>query len=70
MKYLKSINEEVAVGQIVYVVTNVENGWDCVSGVYIDLKDAVEKCDGEYEVGLPAYSYDVYPYVIHEKTLK
>lgn len=69
MKYLKSINEEVAVGQVVYVVTNVEDGWDCVRGVYTNLRDAVERCNGEYEEGLEAYAYDVHPYVIHDKTL-
>lgn len=29
---------------IVYVVTNVEMGWDCVCGVYEKLDDAYRSC--------------------------
>lgn len=33
----------------VYVLTNLESGWDCVSGVYKDYKDALRyigDCEG------------------------
>lgn len=59
----------------VYVVTNVEMGWDCVCGVYTDKVDAIRRCFGDNEADL---SYEEMEslinncdtsYVVHYKTL-
>lgn len=31
-------------GGMVYIVTNVEYGWDCVCGVFVDLDEAYIRC--------------------------
>lgn len=55
----------------VYVVTDPQEGWDCVRGVYTNLKAAVERCGGEYIEGQEYYSYDFNSeYVIFERDLK
>ena len=62
---------------IVYVLTNIESGWDCVSGVYADRDDAlrhigesedfsdfsIDQLNSLYETGDTQF-------VIHEKVLK
>lgn len=30
--------------KIVYVITNVESGWDCVRGVFYQKQDAINFC--------------------------
>lgn len=43
----------------VIVVTDVEAGWDCVSGVFLSLKDAVENWGLQFIEGKYPHTYDV-----------
>lgn len=55
----------------VYVVTNLESGWDCVRDVYIRKDDAIEYC-AEREDKTPEEwekDQDRSRFVIHTKTL-
>lgn len=61
----------------VYVLTNLESGWDCVVGVYADRDDAL-RFIGEYESFSDfsisqldsLYNTGDTQFVIHEKVLK
>lgn len=61
---------------IVYVLTNLESGWDCVSGVFADRNDALryigqyESCSN-YSISMLDSLYETgdTQFVIHEKVL-
>ena len=61
---------------IVYVLTNLESGWDCVSGVYSVQEDALRYIGSFYEENLSLaqlealYETGDTQFVIHEKVLK
>ena len=55
----------------VFIITDVEAGWDCVRGVYKTLKSAVEHgLNMEFIPDKSSYHYQHETRVIHEKTLE
>lgn len=55
----------------VFVITNVESGWDCVMGVYYKKEDAIKYC-AEMDGDIPVEDWNEGDsrYIIHEKSIK
>lgn len=50
----------------VYVITDVEAGWDCVYGVFYKREDAIDYCKDENG----EYDKDESALIIHEKQIQ
>lgn len=54
----------------VYIITDTEAGWDCVSGVYKTKQAAIRMCAELDEVSPDEWNEDESRYIIHERILK
>lgn len=69
MKHLKKFNENSEYPTTIYVITDTEDGWDCIDECYRSLEDAVNSLGGEYSPDKDCSDYDFRPKVIHKTQL-
>lgn len=55
----------------IYIITNLESGWDCVCGAYTNLSEAQRHCAEIKDLTIEEWlkQDSTCPYVIHETEL-